>query len=76
MTANNFDGIDIDWEYPAQNGGSAADKVNYITFLQELRSKLGNSLLITAAVGATNSDIDASYDVKNMNMYVESATYP
>lgn len=32
ITTNNLDGIDIDWEYPAQRGGIASDKVNF-TFL-------------------------------------------
>lgn len=73
MTTNKFDGFDLDWEYPAQRGGASADKVNYIIFLKELREKFGSDLLITAAVGATQNNIDYSYDVKNMNMYVKRA---
>lgn len=72
MTANGFDGFDLDWEYPGERGGVSADKVNYITFIMELRKRFGNGLLITAAVGATQSKIESSYDVANMNMYVEN----
>lgn len=75
MTANKFDGFDFFWEYPAQNGGSDADKANYIKFLKELRAKFGKCLLITATVGATKTDIDTSYDVKSMNMYVQIAIH-
>lgn len=67
IVTNKFDGFDFDWEYPAQRGGSVADKVNYITFLKELRSKFGTGLLITGAVGATKTKLDQSYDVVNMN---------
>lgn len=73
VMANGFDGFDFDWEYPGQRDGVSADKVNYITFLKELREKFGKNLLITAAVGATPAHIQSSYDVWNMNMYVENA---
>ncbi|KAJ5538082.1 hypothetical protein N7494_007561 [Penicillium frequentans] len=39
-----YDGVDIDWEYPgaADRYGTAADYDNYVTFLQNLRSSLGD----------------------------------
>jgi len=38
----NFDGIDIDWEYPgyAPHSGTAADKVNFTLLLQNIRDSL------------------------------------
>jgi chitinase len=58
-----FDGIDIDWEYPASAGGhtgnhySAADTANYTALLGEFRSELdaygasvGKHYLLTAAL--------------------------
>ncbi|MEZ0094272.1 chitinase [Streptacidiphilus sp. EB129] len=58
-----FDGIDIDWEYPASAGGhtgnhtSAADTANYTALLAEFRSELdaygssiGKHFLLTAAL--------------------------
>jgi chitinase len=53
----NFDGIDIDWEYP-----EADDKANYAQFMKELKSAAG-SLLVTAAVTAAPEKIDIGYDV-------------
>lgn len=61
IEAFNFDGIDIDWEYPgyAPHGGTPADRENFTLLLAEVREALdlaevvlGKELLLTIAVGA------------------------
>ena len=48
MKDNQFDGVDIDWEYPDE-GDSAQ---NFLALMQELRAALPHGALLTAAVAA------------------------
>ncbi|CAD7079161.1 unnamed protein product [Hermetia illucens] len=66
-----FDGMDIDWEYPAGNGGLPQDKANFVLFLQELRSAFDqNKYILSAAVGGARARREESYDVPNLNKYL------
>ncbi|XP_032295580.1 uncharacterized protein Cht6 isoform X3 [Drosophila virilis] len=80
LRQNHFDGIDLDWEYPAhREGGKSRDRDNYAQFVQELRSefereaeKTGRSrLLLTMAVPAGIEYIDKGYDVPKLNKYLD-----
>ncbi|OBT81990.1 hypothetical protein VE02_09311 [Pseudogymnoascus sp. 03VT05] len=45
MDTYGFDGVDIDWEYPAADdrGGVPADTVNFVSLLKDMRSAFGTS---------------------------------
>ncbi|KAG5308785.1 CHIT1 protein, partial [Acromyrmex insinuator] len=80
LRQNHFDGLDLDWEYPAfRDGGKPRDKDNYADLVQELReeferesSKTGRSrLLLSMAMPAGVEYIDKGYDVPRLNEYLD-----
>ncbi|XP_063623035.1 acidic mammalian chitinase-like [Cydia splendana] len=72
IDSNGFDGLDLDWEYPAQRGGADTDKEQFVTFVKELKEAFAaKSYLLTAAVAVTQSNIDLSYNVTGLNEYLD-----
>ncbi|KAK4287587.1 hypothetical protein Pmani_039342 [Petrolisthes manimaculis] len=64
LKEHNFDGLDLDWEYPTQRGGAPEDKVNFVTLMQELKVALhAEGLLLTVAVSAGKETFEAAYDI-------------
>ncbi|CAG2113684.1 unnamed protein product, partial [Medioppia subpectinata] len=74
MEKHNFDGLDLDWEYPTCwqancTAGPQSDKINFAIFLRELRlafNKRAKPLLLTAALGATKEILDNSYEINSL----------
>ncbi|CAL1528488.1 unnamed protein product [Lymnaea stagnalis] len=71
-----FDGLDIDWLYPTQHGGSSEDKPNFSAFLKEASEAFSSNstpsgssrFLLSATVHSSNFQF---YDVPALGRYLD-----
>ncbi|XP_045475619.1 probable chitinase 10 [Harmonia axyridis] len=74
---NNFDGLDLDWEYPKCwqvdcNKGPASDKQGFSDFVRELHAAFQpKGWLLSAAVSPNKRVIDEGYDVPTLSRYLD-----
>ncbi|CAF0742069.1 unnamed protein product [Brachionus calyciflorus] len=67
---NSFDGIEIEWRWPAGPSGSLADKENLILLLKDLRFKFGKKYIIGMIMSPLTERIQL-YNLLELNKYVD-----
>ncbi|XP_063850671.1 chitinase-3-like protein 1 [Scylla paramamosain] len=74
LKEHDFDGLDMDWEYPTQRGGAPEDRGNFVLLLKDLKEALhANGMMLTAAVSAGKGTIDEAYDIPGIAEHLDMA---
>ncbi|ESO96400.1 hypothetical protein LOTGIDRAFT_115882, partial [Lottia gigantea] len=79
LRTHNFDGLDLDWEYPANRGSPKSDKHKFSVLCQELESAFKHEsemtgkekLLLTAAVGGGKKIVLSAYEVPQISKHLD-----
>ncbi|XP_042240538.1 acidic mammalian chitinase-like isoform X1 [Homarus americanus] len=72
LKEHDFDGIDMDWEFPTQRNGMPEDKENFVTLMGELADALhAEGMILTAAVSPSKYTIDDAYDVPGLAEHLD-----
>lgn len=67
-----FDGFDLDWEYPTQRRGLPEDRDNFSKLVRVLHSKLRHrNRILSVAVGAAKKIMAEAYDFNEICTYVD-----
>ncbi|KAK2577855.1 hypothetical protein KPH14_001118 [Odynerus spinipes] len=69
-----FDGLDLDWEFPAWLGSGERQKIHFVQLIQEIRKEFDRSnkkLILSVAVAAPQAIVDQSYNVPEIAEHVD-----
>ena len=72
MAQYDFQGVDLDWEYPAtpERGGKAEDTENYVSLVKEMRAAFGDQYGLSITL-APDYWYLRGFDAKAMEPYVD-----